>query len=111
MESPLAQLDLVPVTLDPANLPGYSVVAGPTALNAAGLRKRCAVFGGDMLESVPAGADLGERGPAATFDILMLLANTGGRIRTEAEFRELFARAGRKLDRLIPTGSPNVLLE
>jgi O-methyltransferase len=122
-------------------------------LSTAGLRDRCAIIGGDMLESVPAGADLymikrvlmiwgdddaiqvlkncaarlpptgrvlvvemvmpplGERGPATTFDILMLLANKGGRIRTEAEFRELFARAGLKLDRLIPTGSPNVLLE
>ena len=130
-----------------------SVVADPMALGVAGLRDRCAVIGGDMLESVPAGADLymikrvlmiwgdddaiqvlkncaarlpptgrvlvvemvmpplGERGPATTFDILMLLANKGGRIRTEAEFRELFARAGLKLDRLIPTGSPNVLLE
>jgi SAM-dependent methyltransferase len=130
-----------------------SVAADPTALGAAGLRDRCNVIGGDMLESVPAGADLymikrvlmiwgdddairvlrncagrlppggkvlvvemvmpplGGRGSAATFDILMLLANKGGRIRTEAEFCELFARAGLKLDRLIRTGSPNVLLE
>jgi hypothetical protein len=41
----------------------------------------------------------------------MLLANKGGRIRTESEFRELFAEAGLKLDRAIPTRSPNVLLE
>src|SRR5262245_12782591 len=54
---------------------------------------------------------LGEHGPATTFDILLLLANKGGRIRTETEFRQLFARTGVKLDRLIPTGSPNVLLE
>jgi hypothetical protein len=53
----------------------------------------------------------GEPGPATTFDILMLLANEGGRIRTESEFRELFAEAGLKLDRMIPTRSPNVLLE
>ena len=54
---------------------------------------------------------VGEPGPATTFDILMLLANKGGRIRTEAEFRALFTAAGLKLDRVIPTGSPNVLLE
>jgi hypothetical protein len=54
---------------------------------------------------------LGGRGPAATFDILMLLANKGGRIRSEAQFRDLVARAGLRLDRAIPTGSPNVLLE
>ncbi|MGT2504701.1 methyltransferase (plasmid) [Bradyrhizobium guangxiense] len=54
---------------------------------------------------------VGEPGPAATFDILMLLANKGGRIRTESEFRELFAEAGLKLDRVISTRSPNVLLE
>jgi hypothetical protein len=130
-----------------------SVVAESPPLDVTGMRDRYAVVGGDMLESVPAGADLymikrvlmiwgdddalrvlkncaarlsptakvfviemvmaplGEPSPATTFDILMLLANRGGRIRTEAEFRELFARAGLKLDRLIPTRSPNVLLE
>lgn len=54
---------------------------------------------------------IGQGGPATTFDILMLLANKGGRIRTEAEFRALFGAAGLKLDRVIPTGSPNMLLE
>ena len=130
-----------------------SVVVGPAPLDDAGIRDRCAVVGGDMLDSVPAGADLymikrvlmiwgddeatrvlkncaarlsptakvlvvemvmpplGEPGPATTFDILMLLANKGGRVRTEAEFRQLFAKAGLKLDRLISTRSPNVLLE
>jgi hypothetical protein len=130
-----------------------SVVADTAPLDATGARDRCAVLGGDMLESVPAGADLyiikrvlmiwgdedavqvlkncaarlsptgkvlvvemvmpplGGPGPAATFDILMLLANKGGRVRTEAEFRELFAGAGLKLERSIPTRSPNVLLE
>ena len=39
---------------------------------------------------------VGVSGPAATFDILMLLASEGGRIRTESEFRELFAKAGLK---------------
>lgn len=50
-------------------------------------------------------------GPATTFDILMLLANKGGRIRTEAEFRALSTAAGLKLERVIPRGTPNVLLE
>jgi SAM-dependent methyltransferase len=130
-----------------------SVVAEPAPSDATELRARYNVVGGDMLEALPAGADLymikrvlmicgdaeavkvlkncaahlrpggkvlvvemvmppvGEPGPATTFDILMLLANKGGRIRTECEFRELFAEAGLKLDRVIPTRSPNVLLE
>lgn len=130
-----------------------SVVAEPAPLEASGVRTRCDVVGGDMLEALPPDADLymikrvlmicgdaeavrvlkncvahvrsgskvlvvemvmppvGEPGPATTFDILMLLANKGGRIRTESEFRELFAGAGLKLARVIPTRSPNVLLE
>jgi ubiquinone/menaquinone biosynthesis C-methylase UbiE len=48
--------------------------------------------------------------PARSFDILMLLANKGGRIRTEAEFRELFVAAGLQLERVIATSSPNSLL-
>jgi hypothetical protein len=54
---------------------------------------------------------IGQPGPATTFDILMLLANKGGRIRTEGEFRAIFTAAGLKLDRVIPTDSPNALLE
>jgi hypothetical protein len=49
--------------------------------------------------------------PAKTFDILMLLNQPGGRIRTEAEFRQLFAAAGLRLTRIIPTASPNRVLE
>ena len=41
----------------------------------------------------------------------MLLANEDGRVRTEAEFRDLFAAAGLRLARVIPTASPNSLLE
>lgn len=52
-----------------------------------------------------------EPGPARSFDVLMLLANKGGQIRTEDQFRELFAAAGLELTRAIPTTSPNVLLE
>jgi O-methyltransferase domain len=49
--------------------------------------------------------------PARSFDLLMLLANDEGRVRTEAEFRDLFAAAGLRLARVIPTASPNSILE
>jgi hypothetical protein len=49
--------------------------------------------------------------PARSFDLLMLLANEDGRVRTEAEFRDLFAAAGLRLARVIPTASPNAILE
>ncbi len=49
--------------------------------------------------------------PARSFDILMLLANKGGRVRTEAEFRDLFVTAGLRLERIIPTSSANSILE
>jgi hypothetical protein len=50
--------------------------------------------------------------PAKAFDVLMLLAQPrGARIRTEVEFRELFAAAGLRLTRVIPTASPNAILE
>ena len=57
---------------------------------------------------MPAGND---PSPARSFDVLMLLANKGGRVRTEAEFRALFAAAGLRLARTIPTASPNTILE
>jgi hypothetical protein len=128
------------------------VVARATALDEAHVTGRCQVIGGDMLASVPAGADaylikrvlmdwadddatallrhcaaaMAERGkvivvemlmpagndpsPAKPFDVLMLL-NQAGRIRTEAEFRQLFTAAGLRLARIIPTASPNSILE
>lgn len=49
--------------------------------------------------------------PAKTFDLLMLLANPGGGIRTEEQFQKLFAAAGLRLTRVIPTTSPNSILE
>jgi hypothetical protein len=52
-----------------------------------------------------------EPSPAPTFDMLMLLAHRGGRIRTEAEFRDLFKAAGLRLTRIVPTASPNSILE
>lgn len=50
-------------------------------------------------------------GPAKFFDLLMLLHHKRGRIRTEAEFRHLFAAAGLRLARNISTASPNSILE
>ena len=52
-----------------------------------------------------------EPSPTRSFDILMLLNQPGGRIRTEAEFRELFAGAGLRLTRVVATASPNSVLE
>jgi hypothetical protein len=49
--------------------------------------------------------------PAKSFDLLMLLAHEGGRVRTEAEFHTLFAAAGLRLARVIGTASPNSILE
>jgi hypothetical protein len=48
--------------------------------------------------------------PAKTFDVLMLLANTGGRVRTEAELRDLFGRAGLDVTAIIDTSSPNSIV-
>ncbi|GAC1401262.1 MAG: methyltransferase [Chloroflexota bacterium] len=54
-----------------------------------------------------------DNAPSASkpFDLLMMLANAGGRIRTEAEFRDLFAAAGLRLTRSIRTASPNSIIE
>ena len=49
--------------------------------------------------------------PGKPFDILMLLNQRGGRIRTEAELRALFTAAGLRLMRVIATPSPNSILE
>jgi len=44
-------------------------------------------------------------------DLVMLVHNQGGRERTEAEYRALFARAGFKLIRIVPTVADHSLLE
>ncbi len=44
-------------------------------------------------------------------DVRMLLVFGGGRLRTETEFRALFAAAGLRLTRVIPTPSPNSIIE
>ncbi|MFN2463182.1 MAG: methyltransferase [Candidatus Dormibacteria bacterium] len=129
------------------------VVASTPALADSGVADRCKVIGGDMLQSVPTGADAylikrvlmdwgdeqaatilrncasalpeagkvlavemvlppgNEPSPGKGFDILMMLVHAGARIRTEAEFRDLFAAAGLRLTRVIETPSPNCILE
>ena len=47
---------------------------------------------------------------AALMDIAMLVV-TGGRERTQAEFAALYARAGFRLTRVLPTASPFRLIE
>jgi len=49
--------------------------------------------------------------PAKLFDLLMLVHHKGGRVRTESEFRNLFAAAGLRLAKSIQTASPNSILE
>src|SRR5262249_20640066 len=48
---------------------------------------------------------------AKIVDIEMLVMTDGGHERTEAEFAELFSRAGLPLSRVVPTESPVALLE
>ena len=55
--------------------------------------------------------DSAQSSPGWGFDLVMLLNHPGGRIRTEDEFRALFSAAGLRLTRLLPTPSPNSILE
>ena len=55
------------------------------------------------------GADLACRG-AASNDVNMLVV-TGGRQRSEDEFRELFAASGFRLARIVPTASGAAVIE
>lgn len=48
---------------------------------------------------------------ARTMDLVMLVLTDGGRERTEQEFRGLFARAGLRLARVVPTSVDNSILE
>ena len=55
----------------------------------------------------------GEPGPtpAKLLDIEMLVVTVGGKERTEDEFRELFAPAGLRLNRIVPTARPICVIE
>ena len=47
--------------------------------------------------------------PAKLFDIMLMVQ--GGRTKTEAEYREIYKRAGFRLNRVIPTRSTLSILE
>jgi hypothetical protein len=49
--------------------------------------------------------------PAKLLDIEMLVMTVGGKERTEEEFRELFAAAGLRLNRIVPTERPICVIE
>jgi hypothetical protein len=49
--------------------------------------------------------------PAKLLDIEMLVMTVGGKERTEAEFAELFAASGLRLNRVVPTGRPVSVIE
>jgi predicted metalloenzyme YecM len=49
--------------------------------------------------------------PAKMLDIEMLVMTVGGKERTEAEFRDLFASCGLKLSRIVSTGRPICVIE
>jgi ubiquinone/menaquinone biosynthesis C-methylase UbiE len=56
---------------------------------------------------IPAGSEM----HFAKFMDLNMLVMTGGRERTEAEFRDLYERAGFRLTRIVPTESPFSVIE
>jgi len=49
--------------------------------------------------------------PAKMLDIEMLVMTVGGKERTEEEFRDLFASAGLRLSRIVPTARPICVVE
>ena len=57
---------------------------------------------------VPSGND---PSAAKVMDLVMMVLTDGGRERTEPEFRDLFARAGLHIARVLPTKADNSILE
>ncbi len=57
---------------------------------------------------LPAG---NEPSPGKWLDLTMLVMTHGGRERTESEYRDLLARAGFKLARVVPTDGAIALVE
>jgi hypothetical protein len=49
--------------------------------------------------------------PAKMLDIEMLVMTVGGKERTTQEFNDLFASAGLKLARVLPTATPICVIE
>jgi hypothetical protein len=88
------------------------LIGRPAARNAGRVRVAWNVVVGCGLVQGNPQVNLGnDPSPARSFDLLMLVANEEGRVRTEAEFRGLFAAAGLCLARVIPTATPNFILE
>ena len=52
-----------------------------------------------------------EPDPGKFIDLNMLVMTTGGRERCEPEFRDLFAKAGFELTRIVPTATPKSVIE
>ena len=60
---------------------------------------------------LPDHATIGRETDVYFVDLEMLVMTPGGRERTDAEFRDLFARAGLVLQQVVPTPSPFKILE
>lgn len=52
-----------------------------------------------------------EPDPGKFIDLNMLVMTTGGRERSEPEFRDLFAKAGFELTQIVPTATPKSVIE
>ena len=59
----------------------------------------------------PARIDQSEESRGATANDVNMLVCTGGRQRSEAEFRSLYEAAGLRLTRIVPTATPVKLIE
>ena len=62
-----------------------------------------------VIERVLASGDAPD--PTEFLDLEMLVLTGGGRERTEEEYRELYARAGFELTRIVQTTSPMSIIE
>lgn len=81
---------------------------------------RCLTILKNCRRAMPAGARLlliesvippGDTPSLGKFVDLVMLVMTGGKERTEGEFRELLATAGFRLSRVVPTRSPSAVIE
>ena len=77
------------------------------------IMKNChrALAEGGKLILVEAVVPAGNEPHFSKFIDLNMLVMTGGRERTEAEFRDLYERAGFRLTRVVPTESPFSVIE
>lgn len=73
--------------------------------------RRAMASGGTLLVVEYMLPDGDEPAPDAVLMDVTMLVFTGGRERSTAQYRELFERAGFRLTRVIPTGSPHRIVE